>query len=83
MLIYLHCQTIQNVDIHEVCGACGCILNWFGNKEWYNKQTEQVKKEFNKDDYYTEEYGNKLIDRLNKACKTNYTFSDFVERGTK
>jgi hypothetical protein len=68
-LIFYHVQTIQNADIHEVCGICGRILNGF----WLFENCGESEKQ---------NYQNKLllfVGELNSATKSNYTLSDFTD----
>jgi len=70
-LIYLHCQTIGNCDVHDVCGACGNILNAGANMNYcvdnnYEEQMTRYKNNLKKS-----------ITRLNELCLANYTIDDF------
>lgn len=76
-LIYFFAQTIPNADIHEICGACGNILNWFFCRDWHQRNPQHDTEENMK--YYSEErFNSDMVRRLNQATGKNYSFSDFV-----
>ena len=76
-LIFFAAQTFQDTDIHEICGGCSNILNWFSNRDWYFRNP-QHHKEIDSQYYSEERFNSDIVRRLNQAIKKNYSFSDFV-----
>ena len=74
-LIYLSVQIIGKSDIHDVCGACGNILNAGINMNcWIKKGCEERAQK-------SKNIMNESIKRLNELCLTNYSFDDFFFEG--